>query len=74
MADDERSPLQRVSDGVFERIESLRNETIIPQTPFGFERLNKSVAKQRLQDMTTEGRKALINKIGIENVFKIIGD
>ena len=69
----ERSPLQRVSDSVFERIQSLRDEPITPETPFGFERVDKNTAKMRLAEMSPEGRKALINKVGLDNVRKIIG-
>jgi len=69
-----RSPLQRVSDNVFSRIESLRNQQIDPQVPFGFERVDKTAAKKKLADMTPAGRKRFIDKMGLENVFKIIGE
>lgn len=69
-----RSPLQRVSDNVFARIESLRNEQVDPQVPFGFERIDKSAARNKLAKMTPDGRKRFIDKVGLENVFKIIGE
>lgn len=70
----DRSPLQNVSNNVFARIQALREEKIDPQPPFGFENVNKTEAKRRLKNMSPDGRKQLINKIGLDNVFKLIGD
>jgi len=70
MAD--RSPLQQVADNVFERLKTMRelpSENIIP---FGLERVDKKVAFTKMKKLTPEGRKKLINKVGLENVLDII--
>ena len=71
MAD--RSPLQIVSDNVFARIQSLRNEKVEGDVPFGMERVDRQTALTRLKKLSPEGRKRLIDKIGIDAVVDIVG-
>ena len=69
----ERSRLQRVSDNVFTHIQSLRDKKVETEVPFGMERVSSETALNRVKKLSPEGRKRLIDKIGIDAVVDIVG-
>lgn len=69
----EISRFERVTDKVFQRFEKLRNDRTEPEIPLGFEKVRKSVAKQRFEAMTPQQRTKFIEKVGVDAVMKIVG-
>jgi len=69
----ERSPLQQISDNVFARIQSLKEEKSEGDVPFGMERVSSMTARTRLKKLSPEGRKRLIDKMGIDAVVDMVG-
>jgi len=69
----EISRFERVTDKIFQRFEKLRNDPITPEIPIGFERVRKDVAAKRFQAMTPQQRMKFIEKVGVDEVIKIVG-
>ena len=68
----ERSRLQSVADNVFERVKTVKGKRPDSDIPFGLEQVDKKSALNRLKKMSPQARKQLIDKVGLENVLKII--
>jgi len=69
----EISRFERVTDKIFQRFEKLRNDPVQPEIPIGFERVRKDVAVKRFEAMTPQQRVKLIEKVGVDEVMKIMG-
>ncbi len=69
----EISRFERVTDKVFQRFEKFRNDKTEPEIPLGFEKVRKSVAVKRFEAMTPQQRMKLIEKVGVDEVMKIVG-
>ena len=69
----EISRFERVTDNIFQRMDKLRNEKGRAEIPIGFEKVRKDVAVGRFQKMTPEAKKKLIEKVGIDEVMRMIG-
>lgn len=67
-----RSPLQQISDNVFDRIKSLRDTHVEGEVPFGFEQIDKATAKRKFEQMSSEQKKKVINQLGVDNILKFV--
>ena len=70
----ERSTLQIVSDNIFDRIKTLREQRVEGGVPFGFEQVDRRTARNRFDSLSPEAKKNMIGKLGIDNVLKFLGD
>lgn len=69
----EISRFERVTDNIFQRFEKLRNEKGRAEIPIGFEKVRRSTAAKRFEGMTPQQRIKLIEKVGVDEVMKIVG-
>lgn len=65
--------MERVTDNIFQRIQRLRNEKGTTEIPLGFEKVRKSTAQARFQKMTPQAKQKLIEKVGIDEVVRMVG-
>ena len=70
----EISRFERVTDKVFQRLQGFREDPAQPEIPLGFERVRRSVAVKRFQAMRPEAKQKLIDKVGLAEVMKMIGE
>jgi len=70
----EISRFERITDNVFEKLQGLREDKTEKEIPLGFEKVRKSVAVKRFQAMRPEAKQKLIDKLGVAEVMKMIGE
>ena len=68
------SRFERITDNVFQKLQGLREDPTQPEIPLGFERVRRSVAVKRFQQMRPEAKQKLIDKVGVAEVMKMIGE
>jgi len=68
------SRFERITDNVFQKLQALRTDKTEPEIPLGFERVRRSVAVKRFQAMRPEAKQKLIDKVGVAEVMKMIGE
>ena len=69
----EVSRFERVADNVFQKFQTLRESKETKEIPLGFEKVSKGVAVGRFQKMTPEAKQKMIEKVGIDQVMKMLG-
>ena len=68
------SRFERITDKVFQRLQGFREDPTQPEIPLGFEKVKRDVAVKRFQTMRPEAKQKLIDKIGVAEVMKMIGE
>lgn len=69
----EISRFERVTDNIFQRMDRLRKEKGVNEIPIGFEKVRKDVAVTRFRKLTPQAKQKLIEKVGIDEVMRMVG-
>jgi len=70
----EISRFERVTDNIFKRLEKIKEAPQEPTIGLGMERVRNEVGRKRLEGMSPQARQKLIEKVGLEEVLKIVGN